>query len=76
MNPCIHEHEAIEKLLSYSSPEKYEAILTEFWEAWLTNEIADGMNADQRSEMLCHYKYLRNFLLSVNLATGSGLSRS
>ncbi|OQB81402.1 MAG: hypothetical protein BWX87_00667 [Bacteroidetes bacterium ADurb.Bin123] len=58
--------EAENELLSYTEAGQYEAALNEFWEAWLTHENTDCLNAGIQSEMLMMYKHLRRFLNRIS----------
>lgn len=57
---------AAQAMNNWSEPELFIEALTEMWEAWVTHQENDTLEARQRSDMLLLYRKIKSFLESLN----------
>lgn len=56
---------AIQQLLGWTDSGRYIEVIDELWEAWICGEMADGLNANERSERFTIVKELKKFFTCV-----------
>ena len=64
MNAC-KEKQAVHELITADTVENYNATLDQFFECWLTSDLTDTANADERSARFTHLKYFKKFLKAI-----------
>jgi len=53
---------AVDELFEEDSPEGYYETISKFYEAYVSSPQNDGASADQRTQVLMHFKSIRRFL--------------